>query len=288
MAAIETTATAQGKILESLVTDAGTVATAATATLRTVSEAHELQIGDLNSELHGVIGLYRIGTFVDKAFEAGEAAAREIEAVMEAGLDSGAYRIDDLIEPVYHEVDGLEGLALKRLFETGSLGEFDPPKFATTYDANVDEALCAILDRYTETDPMFVAMCVLDNNAFHIAYSRVARAPIIGDPEYDRSNNRIKRILADRTSLRCARVGLPNTDNLPAHAERAILEASKIDASSTRRRPYLVQSYARDTGEVFNDLSLALYVRGLHYGERSRSPTRPTSSKRSRRPSRRA
>ena len=31
-------------------------------------------------------------------------------------------------------------------------------------------------------------------------------------------------------------------------------------------RPFLLQTYARDTGFVLNDLSSAIYVRGRHWG----------------------
>jgi|GEM_PF-3936651 len=267
MAAIEATAAEQTKKLEAIVSDARTVAAAATSTLRTVADADDLHIGDLNSKLHEVVGRYCLGTFVDHALDLAETAAREVEAILEDGLQRGLYHLNELLAPAYRELRGPDVVDLARLFDIGPASSaFEPTKYGTSYDARIDEALCDVLDRHADRNPILTAMCILDNNAFHIGYSRAGRAALTGSRIVDRSHNRVKRIFDDRTSLRCARVGLPEHEWPPAMLDPHMLETTESRRSATARRPYLLQSYARDTGEVFNDLSVALYVQDRHYG----------------------
>jgi methyl-accepting chemotaxis protein len=265
MAAIEKTASEQTKKLEGLVLDARTVAAAATSTLRAVADAGDLHIGDLNSRLHEVIGRYRIGTFVDRALDLAEAAARDVEAILEESVKR--FHLNALLAPEYQELRGADAVALGRLFDLDPRTmSFDPAKYGTSYDAAIDEELCHVLDRHAESNPILTAICVLDNNAFHIGYSRAGRAALTGIRDIDRANNRIKRIFDDRTSLRCARVGLDGSDSPSSVLIPAMLESRENSRTAKTRRPYLLQSYARDTGEVFNDLSVALYVQDRHYG----------------------
>jgi methyl-accepting chemotaxis protein len=265
---IAAAAAQQAQAVDHLLNHVRDVARGTASTLRAIGQLRELQIGDLNSQLYSVIGRYRIGGFVEHALEIGERAAREVEEVFETGLARGRYTLDELFDPKYRELRGSDVLMLSRLFDVRRASEsFDPPKFGTSYDATIDRELCSIVDRYTEEHRDFSAVCVIDNNSFHIAHSRLMRAPITGDPATDRANNRVKRIFDGRTALRCGRVGLPGAEDLPPRIGRRAFEAAAI---SLRRpagpRPYLVQSYARDTGEVFGDLSIAIYVRDLHYG----------------------
>jgi methyl-accepting chemotaxis protein len=62
--------------------------------------------------------------------------------------------------------------------------------------------------------------------------------PLTGDAEYDRNNNRTKRIFNDKTGLK--------------------------GAQSTE--PFLLQTYMRDTGEILNDLSTPIYFNNRHWG----------------------
>lgn len=59
-----------------------------------------------------------------------------------------------------------------------------------------------------------------------------------GDYDIDLANNRTKRIFGDRTGSRCG----------------------------SNRKAFLLQTYKRDTGEVMHDLSVPIYVNGLHWG----------------------
>jgi methyl-accepting chemotaxis protein len=61
---------------------------------------------------------------------------------------------------------------------------------------------------------------------------------LTGDYETDLVNNRTKRIFNDRTGSRCG----------------------------SNTKPFLLQTYKRDTGEVMHDLSVPIYVGGKHWG----------------------
>jgi methyl-accepting chemotaxis protein len=61
---------------------------------------------------------------------------------------------------------------------------------------------------------------------------------LTGNYDHDLVNNRTKRIFSDRTGKRCG-------------------ESTK---------PFLLQTYKRDTGEVMHDLSVPIYVAGKHWG----------------------
>ncbi|MGH8806348.1 MAG: methyl-accepting chemotaxis protein, partial [Noviherbaspirillum sp.] len=54
----------------------------------------------------------------------------------------------------------------------------------------------------------------------------------------DLVSNRTKRIFNDRTGARCG----------------------------SNTKPFLLQTYKRDTGEVMHDLSVPIYVNGKHWG----------------------
>ena len=80
-------------------------------------------------------------------------------------------------------------------------------------------------------------LCV-DVNGYAGTHNSRFSQPLTGDYETDLLNSRDKRIFNDPTGKRSAQ----NTN------------------------PFLLQTYARDTGEVLSDLSLPIYVRERHWG----------------------
>ena len=96
---------------------------------------------------------------------------------------------------------------------------------------------------------------------------RKNRAAWTGDRARDLANNRLKRFFEDETGMRAARVGLTGAERVPKRADRAAFVKAGVSlAFPPGARPLLMQSYARDTGIVFNDLSAPVYVRGEHWG----------------------
>ncbi|HEY8607676.1 MAG TPA: methyl-accepting chemotaxis protein [Noviherbaspirillum sp.] len=114
----------------------------------------------------------------------------------------------------------------------------NPQKHTTAFDAFTDRVLPAIQERVLERMPQITYAGAVDNNGYFPTHNRKYARPLTGDYDTDLVNNRTKRIFNDRTGKRCG----ANT------------------------RPFLLQTYKRDTGEVMHDLSVPIHVNGRHWG----------------------
>lgn len=114
----------------------------------------------------------------------------------------------------------------------------DPTKYTTDYDSLADRDFQAIVDKYLAKSNVLIYALATDRNGYAPTHNRQYSQPLTGNRAVDLINNRTKRMFGDQIGFRAAR----NT------------------------KPYLLQSYARDTGEVVADLSLPIIVRGRHWG----------------------
>ena len=114
----------------------------------------------------------------------------------------------------------------------------DPPKHSTRFDAFTDRALPELQEAVLRALPQLTYAGAVDNNGYFPTHNRKFSQPLTGNYEVDFINNRTKRIFSDRTGKRCG----ANT------------------------KPFLLQTYKRDTGEVMHDLSAPIYVDGRHWG----------------------
>lgn len=78
----------------------------------------------------------------------------------------------------------------------------------------------------------------MDNKGYAPAHNRKFSEPPTGDYDHDLAKSRHKRIFDDPVGIKLAR----NT------------------------KPFLFQTYLRDTGEVVNDLSMPIVIGGRHWG----------------------
>ena len=113
-----------------------------------------------------------------------------------------------------------------------------PVKFSTDFDGFTDEVLPMIQEPILERHAFIAYAGAVDNNGYFPTHNKRYSQPLTGDYNADLVNNRTKRIFSDRTGLRCGN----NT------------------------RPFLLQTYKRDTGEVMHDLSVPIIVHGKHWG----------------------
>jgi methyl-accepting chemotaxis protein len=225
--------------------------------------------GELNRTAHAVLGRYRIGGVVDRMYELALAGAHAVETTLEAAHLPLRRRGIDLFATDYRETRGITMRRLAALCDVtrASVSGFDPPKFHTSWDAEVDAALAAIVDDHGYRDPALVFMCVVDINGFLTMHRRDYRQDITGDRERDLAGNRVKRFFEEEVALRAARVGL-DAQRVPLRAPRAAFEAAGVPLARPGHedRPMIVQSYARDTGAVINDLAVPLYVDDRRWG----------------------
>ncbi|WP_407659649.1 methyl-accepting chemotaxis protein [Massilia endophytica] len=114
----------------------------------------------------------------------------------------------------------------------------NPPKFNTMFDAFTDKVLPELQEGLLAALPQLAYAGAVDNNGYFPTHNKKFSQPLTGNYDVDIVNNRTKRIFSDRTGKRCG----------------------------SNTRPFLLQTYKRDTGEVMHDLSAPIYVDGKHWG----------------------
>jgi methyl-accepting chemotaxis protein len=90
------------------------------------------------------------------------------------------------------------------------------------------------LQRY----PQLAFTGAYDNYIYYPTHIKKYSQPLTENYKVDIVNNRTKRIFNYRTGTRCG----------------------------SHTKPFLLQTYKRDTGEVMHDMSAPIYVEGKHWG----------------------
>ena len=114
----------------------------------------------------------------------------------------------------------------------------NPPKYNTLFDAFTDEVLPPLQEALLAAMPQLAYAGAVDDHGYFPTHNRKFSQPLTGDYDVDIVNNRTKRLFSDRTGKRCG----------------------------SNTRPFLLQTYKRDTGEVMHDLSAPIYINGKHWG----------------------
>ncbi|MGC4067548.1 MAG: hypothetical protein QM784_23465 [Polyangiaceae bacterium] len=114
----------------------------------------------------------------------------------------------------------------------------EPTKYTTDYDSFADRDFPAILEKYFSKSNMVLYAVAMDRNGYVPTHNRQYAQPLTGNRAVNLVNNRTKRIFGDQIGFKAAR--------------------------STK--PYLVQTYARDTGETAADVSVPVTIKGRHWG----------------------
>jgi methyl-accepting chemotaxis protein len=118
------------------------------------------------------------------------------------------------------------------------MDDTEPTKYTTDYDSFADRDFPTILEKYFSKSNMVLFAVAMDRNGYVPTHNRQFAQPLTGNRAVDLVNNRTKRIFGDQTGFKAAR----NT------------------------KPYLMQTYARDTGETAADVSVPIVIRGRHWG----------------------
>lgn len=114
----------------------------------------------------------------------------------------------------------------------------NPPKHSTKFDSFTDRVLPALQEGLLTSMPQLAFAGAVDNNGYFPTHNKKFSKPLTGNYDVDIVNNRTKRIFSDRTGSRCG----------------------------SNTRPFLLQTYKRDTGEVMHDMSAPIYMDGRHWG----------------------
>jgi methyl-accepting chemotaxis protein len=114
----------------------------------------------------------------------------------------------------------------------------NPKRYKTAYDDLVEKELQPIYDKaLSDIQGALYVLCVDENGYAPSHNSKFSKAPT-GNYDFDLLNCRNKRIFSDKVGIALAR----NT------------------------KPFLLQTYMRDTGETVNDFSMPIFVAGRHWG----------------------
>ncbi|HKJ04944.1 MAG TPA: methyl-accepting chemotaxis protein [Geopsychrobacteraceae bacterium] len=115
----------------------------------------------------------------------------------------------------------------------------DPQKYTTSFDEECDRIFQEMFDNNRATLDGSIYCLITDVNGYVPTHHTDVSQPLTGDYEYDMAHSRQKRLYADNdVELRRA----------------------------TNRKPFLLQTYIRDTGAVLSDISLPIYINGQFWG----------------------
>jgi methyl-accepting chemotaxis protein len=230
-----------------------------------------LELSSSAEDVYELVRPFWTDSFVDRATELTRALARDISGVFESVIDSGRVSLAEVLDPRYEEIAGPRIASLSRLFDVSRVPPtgFDPPKYSTAYDALVDEELMAVYDRYLAEHPWLAMVVGSDLNVYGPVQARRFSADWTGDRVKDLLSNRGKRILVEHPALaRANRIGLGGHELPLKRLTRTEFRMAGCDlgeppGGDDRR---LVQTYARDTGNILTLVTVPIYVGGERWG----------------------
>ncbi|MDW8059117.1 MAG: methyl-accepting chemotaxis protein [Thermomicrobium sp.] len=229
-------------------------------------------LAQLTSEAYVYLAKVDTGTTFHRALAACRELAERCQRVFERAIDDGRVRLEDVLELRYTEIKGPAIRSLARLFDVSRVPPegFQPPKYSTAYDAVVDLELSEEMEAVLRQEPKLVFALPIDLNTYAPMHNRAFCKDWTGIPERDLVGNRVKRFFWDqRVLVRGARVGLGEAaERLPNLATRQDFLRAGCDLreSPAQRERFLVQTYARDTGEVMTVITVPLFVKGHRWG----------------------
>ncbi len=179
------------------------------------------------------------------------ALAEKAEIIAGALSESSAHTAHDPIRLAAEEAAAEVGRLFSAAIKSGQITRealFDrtytpipntnPPKHTSKFDAFTDQVLPPLQEGLLARMPHLAFAGAVDYKGYFPTHNKKFSQPLTGNYEVDIVNNRTKRIFNDRTGARCG----ANT------------------------KPFLLQTYKRDTGEVMHDMSVPIYVDGRHWG----------------------
>jgi methyl-accepting chemotaxis protein len=114
----------------------------------------------------------------------------------------------------------------------------NPQKYKTAYDSAFERGMQSFFDKLVEEMRLVYAVAIDINGYVPCHLSKVSKPPT-GKYEVDLLHSR----------------------------DRRIYNANEVEKRRcVNTKPFLLQTYMRDTGEILNDLSMPIFVKGKHWG----------------------
>jgi len=267
---LATLAEQQMRSYDGLIAEVGATLDTIDASVAAATDVRRIELAEIGQRAFALGSRRTLGIFAEKMRGWGFELAAEMDAVFDAAIDARKISPADCRDTEYQLIAGARIADLARLFDVSRVPPegFDPPKFATRYDRAVEDGIDAIIDRYVPKDPAIKAMFAVDLNGYCFGHYRECRHDWTGNYATDLVNNRIKRFFEDALSLRCSRVGLGAHSNaMPQRTPYAeFVRAGCVLERRSGPRPWAIYTYARDTGIVYNDLSLGIFAKEQRVG----------------------
>lgn len=202
-------------------------------------------LGDIRNELHSfgervqaqetqIIGLTELGEgFFDNLVELRfETTHRRMYKVARAAADA----IENIFEQAIAKGQIQKDQLLSDDYQV--IPDTNPPKYSARFDAFCDRVLPAVQEQVLADNPALIFAISTDKRGYVPTHNNKFAKPPTGDYNTDLVHSRSKRIFNDRTGSRCG-----------SHTKKMLL-----------------QTYKRDTGEIMHDLSVPIFVDGVHWG----------------------
>lgn len=180
-----------------------------------------------NSEaITGMVSRLGIETVDTPYIRAVKAMARQVSDIFSETVNSGRITMRDLMDRDYVPIPGT-----------------DPQQFMARCTRFTDVVLPPFQEKMLELAPDVVFCAAINVDGYLPTHNRKFSQPQVpGNPEFNGSNCRNRRIFDDRVGL----------------------------AAGKNTRPFLLQAYRRDMGNgefaMMKDLSAPIYVNGTHWG----------------------
>jgi methyl-accepting chemotaxis protein len=144
------------------------------------------------------------------------------------------------IEKLFEEAIATGRITHESLFDRTytAIPDTNPQKYSSRFDTFTDQVLPEVQDKILDEMPNVAYAGAIDNKGYTPTHNLKFSQPLTGNYKIDLANNRTKRFFSDQAGMRCA----------------------------TNTKPFLLQTYMRDTGEVMHDLSVPIYVGNKHWG----------------------
>ena len=264
-------ARAQAVSLDRVLANVAQSVTVVEADAAIASDERRFSLLAIGAEAHHVAARRSVGRDTAVLRRRANAIAEGIEGIFDTAIAGGRITARALTDFTYTEIRGDAIPNLRRLFDVSRVPAtgFTPAKFAAPWDATIDESVIEVLERSLDSLAFarVIAMVVCDLNAFMFAVPRRAIAGWTGDSARDFAGNRIKRFVDEPYSLHNTRIGLGAAgERVPARASYAtFIESGCTLERPAGERPWAIHAFARDTNDVFNEMLIPIYVRGMRH-----------------------
>jgi methyl-accepting chemotaxis protein len=155
-------------------------------------------------------------------------------------LFNNARRLSESIGEVLESLLSKKLLTEEQLFHPvyKSIPNTNPQKFHTEFDESTDRLFPPYFEDFLSANPEAIYAIAVNSDGYCPTHNARFSKPLTGDYDVDLLHSRSKRKFYDRVGQR----------------------------SVSHDRAVLVQTHLRDTGEIFHDLSVPLYVNGRRWG----------------------